>query len=101
MLVDLLIFSALVAIGFNAASLATGRFFSVTLLLACGIAFLVGGAIAFSSGIFSTRAKEKIMHRNEQWSVENLRQGERRAHPYLLLAVLLFLESLLLSLFSL
>ena len=98
--VDLLAFGAFLALGFDAAGLAANHFVSTTLLLASGIAFLVGGAIAFGSGIFSTRAKEQIFHKEEQWSVQKLKKNEQRAHPYLLLAFVLFVESILFSLFA-
>lgn len=99
--VDLSVFGVFMTLGFNAVDLAAGRFFSITLLLGCGIAFLVGGAMAFTAGIFSAKVKEQITHQDEPWSVEKLKKGEQKAHPFLVLAVVLFVESLLLSLFGL
>jgi hypothetical protein len=76
-------------------------YFSKVLFLETGIAFLIGGIIAFSSSALPTKAKEHIRQSEEHWSIETLRQGEKRANKYLLLAIVLFIQSILISLIGL
>jgi hypothetical protein len=73
-------------------------YFSKALFLETGLAFLIGGILAFSSSALQTKAKEYISKSEEHWSIETLRHGEKRANKFLLLAVALFLESILVSL---
>jgi hypothetical protein len=72
-------------------------YFSKITLLQTGIAFLVGGAVAFSGSLSSNKTKEYIRKSHEQWSLEKLRKSEKRANKYIALAILLFIESLIAS----
>jgi hypothetical protein len=75
-------------------SLVKGGFFSMVLLLDSGIVFLVAGLIAMSSSIFPSKVKEYVFHSGEQWSHEKHKKSEAKANLYILMGVLLFLESI-------
>ncbi len=77
-------------------------YFSKALFLETGISFLIGGIIAFSSSALPTKTKEYISKSEEKqnWSIETLKQGEKRANKYILLAVVLFIQSIIISLFG-
>ncbi len=72
-------------------------YFSKALLLETGIAFLVGGILALSSSVLSSKAREYVSKSEEHWSIETLKIGEKRANKYLLLAIILFVQSLIIS----
>jgi hypothetical protein len=78
-------------------NLASSGYFSKITLLETGIAFLIGGAIAFSGSIFPSKAKEHVLKSDEKWSIERLRESEKRANKYIFLAVFLFVESIIIS----
>jgi len=77
-------------------SLLTG-YFSKALFLETGIAFLVGGIIAFSSSALPSKAREYISKSEEDWSIDTLKIAEKRANKYLLLALILFIQSIIIS----
>jgi hypothetical protein len=93
------IFLAFLALVFNfdAVVLVRASYFPKMLLLEAGVVFLVGGAIAFSSSIFGDKVKELVFRSEEKWSMEKLKKGEKRANLYILVGILLFLESILTS----
>lgn len=74
-------------------SLVHSGFFSMLLLLDSGIIFLIGGIIAMSSSIFPSKVREHVLHSHETWSQEKHRKSERKANLYILMGILLFLES--------
>jgi hypothetical protein len=84
--------------GFGFINLSISGYFSIITLLETGIAFLVGGAVAFSGSISSSKTKEYIRKSDDQWSIEKLSKSEKRANKYIILAVILFFESILISL---
>ncbi|MGD8543876.1 MAG: hypothetical protein PVG48_02005 [Candidatus Bathyarchaeota archaeon] len=69
-------------------------FFSMVLLFESGTIFLVGGLVAMSSSIFSSKIREYVFHSGEEWSKEKHERSEARAVLYILTGVVLFLESL-------
>lgn len=76
-------------------SLVNSGFFSMLLLLDSGIVFLMGGLLAMSSSIFPSKVREHVFHSNELWSQERHRKSERKANLYILMGVLLLLESII------
>jgi hypothetical protein len=77
--------------------IASGYFSKIT-FLETGATFLVGGALAFSGSLLPSKAREQILKTdNEPWSMEKLRRGEKRANKYIMLALILFVESLLVA----
>jgi hypothetical protein len=95
--VNALLFVTLVMSGSILSSLVSSGYFSKMTLLETGICFLVGGAIAFSGSVSSTKIKELIRKSDEQWSIDKLHKSEKRANKYIALAILLFVESLVVS----
>jgi len=83
-------------------NLITSGYFSKITFLETGVTFLVGGALAFSGSILPNKAREQILKTaDEPWSMEKLRKSEKRANKYILLALILFVESLLVTLMGL
>ncbi len=78
-------------------SLVHSGFFSMLLLLDSGIIFLMGGIIAMSSSIFPSKVREYVFRSHETWSQERHRKSERKANLYILMGILLFLESVVLG----
>ena len=72
-------------------------YFTKALFLETGIAFLVGGLIAFSSSVLPSKAREIVSKSEEHWSIDILKAGEKRANKYLLLAIILFIQSIIIS----
>ncbi len=70
-------------------------YFSKVSFLETGITFLVGGIIAFSSSVLPSKAREYISKSEEHWSIDTLKTGEKRANKYLLLAIILFIQSII------
>jgi hypothetical protein len=91
------LFMILVLCGSSLTNLAFSGYFSKITLLETGIAFIVGGAIAFSGSIFPSKAKEYVLNSDEKWSIEKLRKSEKRANKYIFLAVIFFIESIAIS----
>ena len=97
--INCLVFFILIVLHWNSGLLTA--YFSKALFLETGLAFLIGGVLAFSSSALPTKAKGYIRQSEEHWSIETLRQGEKRANKYLALAVVLFFQSILISLIGL
>ncbi len=95
--VNLIIFALLLPLGYTPLEVISLEFFSKILFAETGVAFLVGGALAFSGSIGTTKTKEYLRKSGEPWSMDKLRQSEKRANKYLILAVFLFVESILAS----
>jgi hypothetical protein len=93
--VNFLIFVIITLAVHNAALLSA--YFSKVSFLETGITFLVGGIIAFSSSVLPSKTREYVSKKEEHWSIDTLKVGEKRANKYLLLALILFLESILIS----
>ena len=73
-------------------------FFSKITLVETGIALIVAGAVAFSGSVSASKTKEYIHKSDEQWSIDKLRRREKTANKYIALALLIFAESLAVSL---
>jgi len=74
-------------------------FFTVLLLLESALVFLAGGAVAMSTSIFPSKVREYFFRSKEKWSPEKHKKSEARANLYILVGILLFLESVGLTLF--
>lgn len=74
-------------------------FFAVLLFLESALVFLAGGAVATSTSIFPSKIREHFFHSKEKWSPEKHKKSEARANLYILVGILLFLESIGLTLF--
>ena len=96
-IINILLLALLVFSGSNFNDLVFSGFFSKVTLLETGIALLIGGALAFSGSVLPSKAREYILKSDEQWSMEKLRKNEKRANKYLVLAVFLFFESIIIS----
>ena len=90
-----MIFVLLVFADHNAALLQA--YFTKALFLETGITFLIGGLLAFSSSVLPSKAREIVSKSEEQWSIDTLKTGEKRANKYLLLAIVLFIQSIIIS----
>ncbi len=67
-------------------------------LLETGIVFLVGGFVAFSGSVLPSKAREQVFKsESEPWSMDKLRGREKKANKFIILALLLFVESFLVS----
>lgn len=97
-IIDLVVLAFLEILGYDWLLLIAKGYFPTILLLETGVALLIGGAMAFSSSAFSSKAKRLILHSEEKWSIDKLRQSEKRANAYIILGILLFLQSIILSL---
>ena len=84
-----------VFLDYDITNLVASGYFSRILLLNSGIVFLVGGLIAMSSSIFPSKIREHIFHAKEAWSPEEHKKSEAKANLYLILGILLFIESIL------
>jgi hypothetical protein len=96
-IINAAVFAVLAATSSGWTELLLSGYFSKITLLETGIAFLAAGAIAFSGSVLPSKAKEYSRKTNEQWSMDKLRKNEKKANKYIALAVILFLESLLVS----
>jgi hypothetical protein len=90
-----LIFILLILTNNNAALLQA--YFTKALFLETGITFLIGGLLAFSSSVLPSKVREIASKSEEQWSIDTLKTGEKRANKYLLLAIVLFIQSIIIS----
>lgn len=77
--------------------LVNSGFFSKIALLETGVAFIVGGVVAFSGSASMHKTKELLAKSNDPWSIDKLKTSEKRANKYLLLAIIMFLQALLIS----
>ena len=92
-----LLFAVLVLLSSDLAGFVLSGYFSKITLLETGMSFLVAGAIAFSGSVLPSKAKEYSRKTDENWSIDKLRNSEKRANKYIVLAITLFVESLLIS----
>ncbi|MGD0645807.1 MAG: hypothetical protein ABSA75_12955 [Candidatus Bathyarchaeia archaeon] len=98
-LINLLILFFATLLGHNGLLLITNGFLSLLLLLETGLSLLVAGAVAFSGAIFPSKIREYVFHsEGEKWSIEQLKKEEKKAAPYIVLAAVLFVQSLVVSL---
>ena len=96
--INALTFAILVLSGSPWTNLAFSGYFSKITLLETGVSFLVGGALAFSGSVLPSKTKEYVLKSSdEQWSIDKLRKSEKRANKYIILAVILLVESILIS----
>ncbi len=92
------VFAVLVLSGSDSSTVIYSGFFPKITLLETGIAFLIGGALAFSGSILPSKAKENILKTGDEWSMEKLKKSEKRANKFIALAITFFLESLIIAL---
>lgn len=92
---NVIVFVILSLIDYNATVLQA--FFTKALFLETGIIFLVGGILTFSSSVLPSKAREYISKSEEHWSIDTLKTAEKKANKYLLLAVILFIQSIIIS----
>jgi len=95
-----LIFAVLGLMGYSWVHVVFSGYFSKMTFVETGVSFLVAGAMAFSGSILPSKVKEQILKSDEDWSIDKLKKGEKRANNYIILAAILLVESLLLSLFG-
>jgi hypothetical protein len=95
--VNALLFAILILSGYSLNNLASSGYFSKITFAETGVSFLVAGALAFSGSVLPSKTKEYVLKSDEQWSIEKLRKSEKRANKYIILAVILFVESILIS----
>jgi hypothetical protein len=87
--------------GYSIVDLLKGGFFTKLTLLETGIVFVLAGAIAFSGSILPSKAREQLFKsEDDEWSLEKLKKSEKSANRYLMLAAVLFVESLVISIFG-
>jgi hypothetical protein len=72
-------------------------YFSKIAFFETGAACLVGGVLAFSSSVLPSKTMEILVKSEDRWSIDTLKKGEKRANKYLLLALILFIQSLMIS----
>ncbi len=95
--INVVLLVILMSSGATLAQLIAGAYFSKITLFETGIAFLVAGAVAFSGSASTTEVSEALRKSGQRWSLERLRKSEKRANKFIVLAVLLFVESLIIS----
>ena len=92
-----LLFGILVTLNSSWTNVAFSNYFSKITLLETGISFLVGGVLAFSGSVLPSKTKEYIRNSEEHWSIEKLKKSEKRSNRYLVLAIILLIESIILG----
>ena len=78
----------------NIFTLVNNGFFPMILLLDSGIVFLMGGLIAMSSSIFPSKVREHVFRTGDKWSPAKHKKSQIKANLYILMGILLFLESI-------
>ena len=94
-IVIFVIIAALMNIDFG--SIIYASFFSKFALAETGIALVIAGGLAFSDSALSSKAKEQLLKSNEKWSIDKLRASEKKANKFIILALTIFLESLVIG----
>ena len=94
---NVLLLAIFVLSGSSLSGLLSSGFFSKLTLLETGIALIVAGAVAFSGSVSASKTKQYIRKSDEEWSIDKLRKSEKKANKYILLALLIFAESLAVS----
>lgn len=95
--VNALLCAILVLSGSTLTNLAFSGYFSKITLIETGVSFLVGGALAFSGSVLPSKTKEYVLKSDERWSMEKLRKSEKRANKFIVLAVILLIESIIIG----
>lgn len=88
----------LVLFGYNVSDVISSGYLSKITFLETGIALLVGGAVAFLGSASASKTKELINKTQEEWSIDKLKKSEKRANRYFIFAVIMFAQSILISL---
>ena len=88
----------LVLFGYNVSDVISSGYLSKITFLETGIALLVGGAVAFLGSASASKTKELINKTQEEWSIDKLKESEKRANRYFIFAVIMFAQSILISL---
>ncbi len=97
-IVNFVFLALLAATGSNWVNLVETGFFSMMLLVETAMFLLIGGIIAFSSSIFASKFREQFLKSEEKWSIHDSESAEKKANLYILTGVLLFVQSLVISL---
>lgn len=95
-----LVLAIFVFSGSNLTGLIFSAYFSKITLVETGVVLVVAGAAAYSGSVLPNKAKEHIFKTGEEWSLERLRKGEKTANKFMAFAGILFLTSLIISLFG-
>ena len=95
---NVLILAILVLSGSSLSGLLSTGLFSKLTLLETGIALIVAGAVAYSGSVSASKTKQYIRRSDEEWSIDKLKRSEKKANKYIILALLIFAESLAVSL---
>lgn len=96
-LLNVLFLAILYLSGYRLEGLINSDYLSKITLLEAGIAFVAGGAIAFSASVLPSKARENILKTGEPWTMEKLKKSEKTANKFITLAVIMLLVSLLVS----
>ena len=96
-LINVVAFGVFVAAGFELNIILNQSFFSKLVLLETGVTFLVGGFFAFSGSALQNKTREHLLKKEEKWSIETLKNKEKRANKYIILAAVLFVQSLVIG----
>ncbi len=81
----------------NNFQVSTYSLFSKLTLAETGIILLVAGLIAFSGSVSANKSKEYLSKSTQNWTMDKLRVREKQANKYLFLALLFFLQSIIIS----
>jgi hypothetical protein len=74
------------------------NFFLTILLIEAGILFLIGGFTVYGGTIFVGKVRQYLFKSRKEWSPDMAQLAENRAISFFILAILLFFESIFLSL---
>ena len=96
--INAILFAILVLLGSSPTGLLSSGLFSKLTLFETGIALVVAGAVAFSGSASASKTREYVRKSDEQWSIDKLRKSEKRANKYIVMAIVIFAESIVISL---
>ena len=74
------------------------NFFLTVLLIEAGVLFLIGGFTVYGGTIFVGKVRQYLFHSEKEWSPDIAQLAEKRAVSFFITAILLFFESIFLSL---
>ena len=72
-------------------------FFVTLQLIEAGLLFLVGGLISYGGTVFVTKVRQYLLRVDEEWTPQKATEAEKNALLWIVLAVILFTESIILS----
>ena len=74
------------------------NFFLTVLLIEAGVLFLIGGFTIYSGTIFVSKVRQYLFKSEKEWSPDVAQLAKKRAVSFFITAILLFFESIFLSL---